>query len=43
VIEEDFSSSFDIFARRPLGRLVSGDGLLRVFVCRKREAGGTLR
>ena len=32
------SASFDVFVDRPLGRLISGDGLLRIFICRKREA-----
>jgi SAM-dependent methyltransferase len=35
MVEQDFSSNFDVFSGRPFGRLISGDGLLRVFICRK--------
>jgi 2-polyprenyl-3-methyl-5-hydroxy-6-metoxy-1,4-benzoquinol methylase len=38
-IEADFASSFDVFARLPGGGLLSGDGLLRNFICRKVAAG----
>ncbi|HEX3943022.1 MAG TPA: methyltransferase domain-containing protein [Rhizomicrobium sp.] len=41
-IEADFPSSFDVFCGRPLGRFISGDGLLRVFVCRKPPASAAM-
>jgi SAM-dependent methyltransferase len=34
-VESEFPTSFDVFARLPLGSLVSGGGLMRVFVCRR--------
>jgi SAM-dependent methyltransferase len=36
-VESEFGASFDVFIDRPLGRLISGDGLLRIFICRKPE------
>lgn len=35
IVQDDWPSSLDPFARSPLGRPISGDSLLRVFVCRR--------
>lgn len=35
VVESDFATSFDMFARIPFGQAISGDGLMRIYVCRK--------
>lgn len=40
-VEADFPSSFDVFCGWPFGRFISGDGLLRVFICRKPQAYGS--
>ncbi len=34
-IERDFATGFDVFNGKPMGTAISGDGLLRIFVCRK--------
>lgn len=40
-IEQDFSSRFDVFTRFPFAGLLTGDGLLRNFICRKPIAAGS--
>lgn len=35
IVDEDWTSSIDPFHGRGLGSLIVGDGLLRVFICRK--------
>lgn len=37
-ITEDWASSIDFFQKNKNGALISGDGLIRAFICAKREA-----
>lgn len=34
-LKKDFPASFDIFSRWPLGSILSGGGLMRIYVCQK--------
>lgn len=37
-LKDDFSASFDIFSRWPLGSIMSGGGLMRIYICQKETA-----